>query len=143
MGDDNGVRATGRCNCGAVRFEIRGPMRDIIACHCAECRRMSGHYTAATATRPQHLVMLEDEGLRWYRSSETAERGFCQVCGSTLFWKPASGDRVSVYAGCLNDTGGLPLVAHIFVAEKGDYYAVEAVDGVTVHPASSGTLAAF
>ena len=39
----DGLRATGRCLCGAVTYEVRGPLRDIVLCHCVECRRWSGY----------------------------------------------------------------------------------------------------
>ena len=55
---------TGSCICSAVRFELHGPLRQIIACHCTECRKASGHYTAATAVKPEHLHLAADEGLR-------------------------------------------------------------------------------
>ncbi len=35
--------ATGRCLCGAVAYEVRGPLRDVLICHCEECRRWHGH----------------------------------------------------------------------------------------------------
>lgn len=116
----------GSCLCNAVRYEARGPLRDIVACHCTECRKTSGHFTAATAVRPEHLRVVEDRGLRWFRSSEIAQRGFCHHCGSTLFWKPDSGDRISVYAGSIDSEHNLKMTAHIFVSEKGSYYEADA-----------------
>ncbi len=114
----------GSCMCKAVRYEVHGPLRDIVACHCTECRKASGHFTAATAVRPEHLNIVEDRGLRWFRSSDIAERGFCHLCGSTLFWKPGSGDRVSIYAGSIDTKHDLKVVAHIFIEEKGSYYEI-------------------
>lgn len=117
------VTATGSCLCGAVRYEVHGPLRDVIACHCEQCRRTSGHFVAATATRPEHLVLNEDKGLRWYRSpSERMRRGFCQYCGSSIFFVPDSGERISIAAGTFDAATGLKLVADIFVEEAGDYY---------------------
>ena len=46
---------TGQCMCGQVRYEVHGPLRDVIACHCAQCRRASSHYVAATAAHPKDL----------------------------------------------------------------------------------------
>ena len=123
-GDTTAIRGTGRCLCGSVRYEVRGPLRPVVDCHCAQCRRTSGHFAAFTAARPQDLVLTGSEGLRWYRSSAAARRGFCGHCGSSLFWEPASGGRVSIAAGTLDPPTGLETVAHVFVGDSGDYYTI-------------------
>jgi hypothetical protein len=115
----------GSCTCGSVKYEVHGDLRDIIACHCQECRKMSGHFTAATATIPENLTLLSRNHLKWYRSSSSAERGFCSHCGSALFFKPDSGDRICIFAGTIDGQTGLSLTSHIYVEEKGDYYNIE------------------
>ncbi len=115
---------SGSCMCGAVRYEASGKFRNIIACHCIECRKSSGHYTAATSVEPENLKLLESKGLTWYRSSPSAQRGFCKECGSTLFWKPDSGDRVSLFVGALDGEVNLALTDHIYLEEKGSYYEI-------------------
>ena len=122
--DASPIRKTGGCLCGAVRYEVRGALRPVVDCHCTMCRRSSGHFAAFTATRPEELVLIESEGLRWYRSSAAARRGFCEICGSSLFWEPASGDRVSISAGTLDLPTGLQTVVHVFVEDAGDYYEI-------------------
>jgi hypothetical protein len=59
-----------------------------------------------------------------HRSSSTARRGFCGDCGSSLFWEPASGERISIAAGTLDLPTGLETVAHVFVEDSGDYYTI-------------------
>ena len=122
------VRATGGCLCGAVRYEVRGALREIIACHCTQCRRMSGHFISATATRRANLEIVGKSALQWFRASPEAERGFCATCGSTLFWQRDDADYTSIFAGSLDSPTGLHLAAHIFVGDKGDYY--EIADGL-------------
>ena len=121
---------TGGCICGAVRYEVAGPMRPVVACHCETCRRGSGHHVAATSA-PRETVTITGEPA-WFRSSETAGRGFCPTCGSNLFWD-GSGANLSIHAGTLDDAAGLALAGHIFTAEKGAYY--ELTDGL---PAAAG-----
>ena len=123
-GDRPPIGGTGGCLCGAVRYEVRGPLRAVVGCHCTQCRRTSGHFAAFTATRPQDLVLIGSGGLRWYRSSATARRGFCGICGSSLFWEPASGGRVSIAAGTLDPPTGLETAVHVFVEDAGDYYEI-------------------
>ena len=82
---------TGGCLCGAVRYEARGPLADVTACHCGQCRRQSGHFYATTSIAAKGFTLTEGRGLRWYSASETARRGFCGECGSTLFWESDDG----------------------------------------------------
>jgi hypothetical protein len=117
-------RARGRCMCGAVQYAVFGPLRPVVACHCGMCRRSSGHHVAATACRTEHFRLFEGGGLRWYRSSATARRGFCQTCGSNLFWEPASGAHISIMAGTLDQPTGLATAIHIHAGEAGDYYRI-------------------
>ncbi len=126
--------ARGSCLCGGVRYEVRGPLRDVIACHCSQCRKTSGHYVAATQASAAHLHLVESATLRWYRSSATAERGFCSRCGGNLFWRETAPgtDVISIMAGTLEAPTGLRIVEHIFTADKSDYYDIE--DGVQKSP---------
>ncbi len=115
---------TGGCLCGAVRYEVRGPLRPIVMCHCTQCRRTTGHVMAATAARHADFRLLAEDGLGWYASSAEARRGFCTRCGSTLFWQGAGRDYLSIAAGTLDDSRGLRIACHIFTADKGDYYEI-------------------
>ena len=126
--------ATGHCLCGSVQYEVHGPLRSVIACHCEQCRRASGHFVAATAAHREHLTITQDDGLRWYKSSAWARRGFCQHCGSNLFWEQTSKageysnddiDHISIMAGTLDKPTGIEIGKHIFTEYAGDYYTVD------------------
>jgi hypothetical protein len=108
-----------------VRYRIRGALRDAIACHCGQCRRTSGHHAAMTSASAEDLTLVSSETLSWYRSSASAERGFCRVCGSNLFWRPEGENRTAITAGTLDSPTGIKLMEHIFVADKGDYYSID------------------
>lgn len=118
------AESRGRCLCGAVRFAIAGELRPVMYCYCEQCRRTSGHYVASTACDIGDLKFVQDEGLRWYSSSNEAERGFCGRCGSSLFWKPAHRRYISVMAGALDQPTGLEACAHIYVAGRPDYFDI-------------------
>jgi hypothetical protein len=131
--------ASGRCLCGAVRYEIHGPLRDVLICHCEECRRWNGHFSANTAARRADLVLLEQESLRWVespRSDAGARRGFCVRCGSSLFWDAPGRPSVSIAAGTLDEPTALRTVAHWYVSQAGDYYELPA-DGLPRHALSA------
>ena len=115
---------SGGCLCGAVRYEVRGPLRPIVMCHCRQCRRTTGHLMAATAARRADFRLLTADGLKWYDSSAHARRGFCGNCGAPLFWEALGRDYLSIAAGTLDDASGLAIACHIFVADKGAYYEI-------------------
>jgi hypothetical protein len=121
------VRATGSCLCGAVRFEVVGALRDVVECHCAMCRKTHGHIGAYTATPKEGLRIVEARGLRWYRSSEQARRGFCAECGGTLFFEPLTKDYMAIAAGTLDPPTGLKTVVQIHVNSAGDYYPIDPI----------------
>ncbi len=113
--------STGSCLCGAVKYVIEGPLRPVVYCHCAQCRKTSGHHVAASSA-PRDRVSITGD-VRWYRSSETARRGFCPTCGGNLFWE-GPGANISIMAGTLDDTSDLTAIGHIFVADKAGYVSI-------------------
>ena len=112
----------GGCDCGAVRYTASGRMRDVVICHCGQCRRTSGHVAAFTGTHKKFLSFDEDRGLKWYASSDHARRGFCGECGSSLFWDVLDGKGIGIAAGSLDTPTGLKTLAEIFVGGRSDYY---------------------
>ena len=113
---------TGGCLCGAITYRISGDLRPVVACHCRQCRKTSGHHVAATSARRDDIEISGD--VTWYRSSPTARRGFCATCGSSLFWNADASDRLSISAGTIDSPTGLSLIGHIYCADKGDYYDI-------------------
>lgn len=65
-----------------------------------------------------------EEHITWYKSSDWASRGFCQNCGTSLFYK-LDGDTEAFFAsaGAVEDQSALHLASQIFIDEKPDYYA--------------------
>jgi hypothetical protein len=115
----------GGCLCGGVRYRVEGALRDAIACHCTQCRRTSGHHAAMTSAASGKLTLVSSRTLEWYRSSPAAERGFCRVCGSNLFWRSEGENMTAITAGTLDSPTGIKIKEHIFVGDKGDYYSID------------------
>lgn len=124
----------GGCLCGAVRFKTRGRLREVIFCHCSQCRKQTGLYYAATNVLDSEMEVKGSDNVTWYRSSDDARRGFCRHCGSALFWKADGLDYTSILAGTFDVSGSLEPGYHIFCADKGDYYDI--VDGLPSFPGS-------
>ena len=116
-------RASGGCLCGAVRYEVAGPLRDVIVCHCSRCLRTHGHAAAYSACARSALVLLRTAGQRWYEADERA-RGFCCECGASLFWGVTGGATISIAAGTIDQPTGLRTIAHIHTRGHADYYEI-------------------
>jgi hypothetical protein len=120
-------RATGRCLCGAVTYEVRGLVRDVVLCHCVECRRWSGAAAGAFASAHDADLTISGDALTWIDSPDSnrhARRGFCGACGTSLFWKAPDADRTGVAAGTLDEPTGLRLSARIFTHQVADWDAL-------------------
>jgi len=126
------MRHEGRCLCGAVRYRVSAALEPVVACHCTQCRRQTGHFFASTDAAISDVAIEGEENLRWYEASSAARRGFCGICGSFLFWaRPGSG-RIAIAMGGFDGPTGTAIARHIFVADKGDYYMID--DGADQSP---------
>ncbi|MEJ7601516.1 MAG: GFA family protein [Kofleriaceae bacterium] len=114
---------TGRCLCGAVKFSAAEVETEHHACHCGMCRRWSSSaFLAATA---KDVTFDGRDELALYDSSAWAARGFCRICGTTLFYflKPTQTYAFSV--GAFDDPTPFRLVREIFIDRKPPGYAFE------------------
>ena len=124
----------GRCLCGAVTFKIKGELRQVLVCHCSQCRRSSGHQWAATAAPVEAIEIDCQNTLSWYRSSSKAKRGFCRRCGSSLFWQLDGSTSLSIAAGSLDLPTGLSTQEHIYFENASDYYSVHPDEQIRTSP---------
>jgi hypothetical protein len=115
----------GGCHCGAIRYRVTGELTGVIHCHCSDCRRWHGNYSAYAVAKLADFEFLsgEDE-LQWYESSERARRGFCPKCGSSIFKDNKDGEKIVLSVGAIDAPTGLSFLKNIFEDSKGDYYAL-------------------
>lgn len=123
----------GGCLCGAVRYESGPATGEVLACHCHMCRKSSGHFWVGVPVSSRDFRLTAATGLAWYRSSAQVRRGFCRDCGASALWQADGAEEIYLGAGTIDPPTGLCLAGHIFVADKGDYYAID--DGL---PQSAG-----
>ena len=53
------INATGSCLCGAVKYRLMGSLRPVVACHCGQCQKTSGHHVAATSVNRKDFELLK------------------------------------------------------------------------------------
>ncbi len=112
----------GHCLCGAVtvRAEIDSPV--LRACHCDMCRQHTSGAFFSIKTVPGSEVVSGPA--KSYRSSEWAERGFCEVCGSTLWYGTVADKSRHFSAGLFQNAAGAPLVIEFFEDNVPDGYTL-------------------
>lgn len=114
----------GQCLCGGVKFET-GDIHHLDVCHCSMCQRWTGGPFIGADYRNGEVNIIKDDTLAWYESSDWARRGFCNTCGSSLFYRLNEvKDFWAVCAGVLNLPDDTSISKEIFIDEKPDYYAL-------------------
>ncbi len=110
---------SGGCLCGAVRFTAEVG-EEFTACHCDMCRRWGGGPGMGIHGHAVHFEGAEN--IARYRSSDWAERGFCRICGSSLFYKMFEDEKYELILGALDDQEGLVMTRQIYIDQKPGHY---------------------
>lgn len=108
--------------CGGVTYTVSDDVRDVWNCHCSRCRQFTGHHMAATRALAADVIIVADT-LSWYSPDDSVAYGFCQRCGSSMFWRAASrSDYLTLCAGTLDQPTGLHTTTAWWTAEHADYH---------------------
>ena len=111
----------GHCLCGKVEFEIKILNKFFNSCHCSMCRLWSGGPSLSVDTM-DGIHFTSDEYIKIYNSSEWAERGFCNQCGTHLFYKLKNGTYCNVPLGLLKNQSEFKFKSQIFIDHKPNCY---------------------
>jgi hypothetical protein len=105
----------GHCLCGAVSITARDNP-EMSACHCSMCRRWGGGPFLVVHCGTDVQISGADK-ITAFRSSDWAERGFCSVCGTHLFYKLVPTGEYIVSSGLFQE-GQFRFHEQIFIDEK-------------------------
>lgn len=115
---------TGGCLCGAVRFEIHGPIHNIVYCHCSRCRKAQGSAfaTNGNVSADDFRLISGADALTGYESTPGQSKYFCKTCGSPIMSKTDSRpDQVRVRLGTIESDIEERPMAHIFATSKANW----------------------
>lgn len=121
----------GACHCGRVRVRMPGDAAGVLACHCADCQKLHGNFFAMLVADRAAVRWEGEEHIRWYRSSEANERGFCLECGSRLAKRPVEGSRIMVSAGLFDRTLPRTLAKNLWAEQRPAWYELPRVGEMT------------
>lgn len=111
----------GNCLCGAVTVSAKVENKNIGACHCEMCRRWGGGPMLAIDCG-NNISFNGEENIASFQSSDWAQRGFCQQCGTHLFYRLKDTNQHIVPVGIFNGSNQYNFDHQIFIDEKPDFY---------------------
>lgn len=114
----------GGCLCGAIHFEITGGIRNIIYCHCSQCRKAQGSAFATNGIveSKDFKIITGEKELTGFESSSGKTKYFCRHCGSPILSRSVTKpEQVRVRIGTIESDIKERPVAHIFVSSKANW----------------------
>ncbi len=114
----------GSCLCGQTRFEIDGPINDIVYCHCSRCRKVQGSAFASNANvaAKDFKLLQGEQGLSAYESTPGQTKYFCSTCGSPIMsLSTAKPDIVRIRLGTIESAISERPGCHIFASSKANW----------------------
>lgn len=126
----------GGCLCGAVRYRYEARPLGLNACHCNDCKRLTGSdYVKMLLGERAHFVQEQGEiALFTKRADSGRDVNICRCaqCGTRLWHGPAaSPEWVFICAGTLDDPDWVVPASHIWT-ERAAHGVVFAPDALCI-----------
>ena len=116
---------SGKCECGAVRYEVADEFRYAGNCHCSNCRASTGSAFKPFAGIERHQLTVTERAdtlLVW--GDDDGNHTRCGICGSLLYSVVRDGAYVHVAMGSLADDPSIRPAGHIFVGSKAPWFEI-------------------
>ncbi|CAK9782639.1 hypothetical protein CC85DRAFT_300874 [Cutaneotrichosporon oleaginosum] len=112
---------TGRCNCGAIGYELDEDVNQATICYCKTCQRSSSSHSLNFRVELDSIRVTRGEPKAWDSnvsgSGMPIRRVFCRECGTNLWSEPSSFEgKAFVRVGTLDNpgNGSVRLVGEVF-----------------------------
>lgn len=111
----------GACLCGAVSIRVVSTEGHVHACHCDTCRRWGGG-PALSFNAGTGVEISGGENITEFDSSEWARRGFCNKCGTHVYYQLKETGEFFLSTGTFDDESGFELDSQLFIDRKPGFY---------------------
>ena len=109
-----------RCLCGETGLKVGSVADTFNACHCDMCKKWGGIWVAVEC---KNVELQGRDNIGVYNSSDFAERGFCKLCGTHLYYKIKDHISYFVPVGLFSTDTAFTFLRQIFFDRKPDYYS--------------------
>jgi hypothetical protein len=96
------MELSGGCQCGAVRYHTTQILDNAHICHCRMCQKAVGNLFAALVGMPLDKFEWTRGEPTIFMSSEHVARGFCNKCGTPLFYRNINNPRYGITIGSID-----------------------------------------
>lgn len=127
----------GGCACGQVRYQIEDQPNNTTNCYCTQCRAAVGAPLVTWSEFPRSAVTFTSGEPKWFKSSDWAERGFCETCGTALTFRYIEGDALDIATATLDEPDTFPSEDHLWVSSKPDWLVIG--DDLPQYPRERGS----
>lgn len=109
----------GGCLCGAVRYSLDARPKAVNACHCMDCKKLSGathiHMLIVDRNALTHGPDVTDRYRKRADSGREIDIVRCAACGTRLWHEPLSSPEFAfIAAGTLDDPSWVVPASHIW-----------------------------
>jgi hypothetical protein len=125
------AKILGGCQCGAVRYELEGPLARAYACHCRDCQKQSASAFSLSVPVVRERLAVQGPLAAFEKASDSGAVTtcwFCPTCGSRLFHTSSRSPEVATLkAGTLDDASKVAPAAHLWVSRKQGWVRLDPV----------------
>jgi hypothetical protein len=115
----------GKCECGAVRYQVADAFLYAANCHCSRCRAATGSaFKPFAGIEREKLEITEGPDMLLVVGEQDSNDTRCRACGSLLFSVVRDGAYVHVAMGSLVDAPGIRPTSHIYVGSKAPWFDI-------------------
>mgnify|MGYP000103120496 FL=1 len=111
------------CLCNSVKISVANVNPSFSVCHCQGCRTWGGGPFFAVQCGTDVAFENADK-INYYQSSDWAERGFCQDCGTHLFYRLKKTGAYNMPLGLFPDLENATMDIQYFSDKKPSYYCL-------------------
>ena len=115
-------KGSASCLCGSVHITAINKSDSVGSCHCNMCKKWCGG-PIMTVDCGSEVLFKGEENITVFNSSDWAERGFCNKCGSHLFYRLKENNKHMILAGLFDDNKDLVFDHQVFIDQKPDFYS--------------------
>src|SRR6187551_3359783 len=115
----------GKCECGAVRYQVADEFRYAANCHCSRCRAATGSaFKPFAGIEREKLELTGGADALLVHGEESLNDTRCAACGSLLYSVVRDGEYVHVALGSLVDEPTIRPAGHIYVGSKAAWFEI-------------------